>query len=111
MSCKYIYIELNVRVGIRCIHSAKIWQVNKIGARPYSTFGILAISPIILQGNKTGRHVYRTIYLAKQILEIIFRIGYIEPYRNNFHIQHAQPPDLSCRLYVRHGPTHLVTGK
>ena len=62
----------------------KIWQVNKIGARQYSAFGILAIAPIILQGNKTGRHVYRTIYLAKQILEIIFRIGYIEPYRNNF---------------------------
>ena len=111
MSCKYIYIELNVRVGIRCLYSAKIWQVNKIGARQYSAFGILAIAPIILQGNKTGRHVYRTIYLAKQILEIIFRIGYIEPYRNNFHIQHAQPPDLSCRLYVRHGTNRLVTGK
>ena len=71
----------------------------------------LFIAPIILQGNKTGRHVYRTIYLAKQILEIIFRIGYIEPYRNNFHIQHAQPPDLSCRLYVRHGTNRLVTGQ
>ena len=111
MSCKYIYIELNVRVGIRCIHSAKIWQVNKIGARPYSTFGILAIAPIILQGNKTGCHVYRTIYLAEQILEIIFCIGYIEPYCNNFHIQHAQPPELLCRLYMQHGTNCLVTGK
>jgi len=107
----YLYrVECTRRNQMSLFREALASQQNWCPTQ-YSAFGMLAIAPIILQGNKTGCHVYRTIYLAEQILEIIFRIGYIEPYCNNFHIQHAQPPDLSCRLYVRHGTNSLVTGK
>ena len=76
-----------------------IFHIWYSGYCPYHTSG---------KENRVSRLPYD---LIDQVLEMFFRIGYIEPYRNNFHIQHAQPPDLSCRLYVRHGPTHLVTGK